>query len=80
MPKGRIGLLTTPCAFQSSNALSVVGTLVVDDANHHRPVASRGPGECFGSGMFDQHENQIDVFRHVVGDRPGRPHVAADAA
>ena len=80
MPKGRIGLFTTPCAFQSSNAFSVVETLVVDDANHHWPVASCRPGKCFRAGVFDQHENQIGVLRHLVGDRPSRPHVAADAA
>ena len=30
--------------------------------------------------MFDHHENQINVLRHLPGDRPGRLDVPADAA
>ena len=80
MPKGRIELVDDAVCLPVEQRLQRRWALVVDKANDDRPVASRGPRKCCRSRMFDQHENNIDVLRHFIGDRPSRAHVTTDTA
>lgn len=52
MPKERIGSLTTPCAFQSSNAFLVVGLFVADHADDDGTALHTVHGNASNAGFI----------------------------